>query len=70
MSFMTGLLLYVVIWVVILFMVLPWGVHIPEKIEKGHATSAPENPYMWIKLLVTSLIAALLWIVAYILLKN
>ncbi|MDZ4323274.1 MAG: DUF1467 family protein [Alphaproteobacteria bacterium] len=48
---MTGLLLYVVIWVVILFMVLPWGVHVPEKIEKGHATSAPENPYMGIKLL-------------------
>jgi predicted secreted protein len=70
MSFMTGLLLYVVIWVVILFMVLPWGVHVPEKIEKGHATSAPENPYMGIKLLVTSLIAVLLWVVAYILLKN
>jgi predicted secreted protein len=67
---MTGLLLYVVIWVVILFMALPWGVRIPDKIEKGHATSAPENPYIGIKLLVTSLIAALLWVVAYILLKN
>ncbi|MBY0273145.1 MAG: DUF1467 family protein [Alphaproteobacteria bacterium] len=69
MSFMTGLLLYVVIWVVILFMVLPWGVHVPEKIEKGHATSAPENPYMEIKLLVTSLISALLWVVAYLILR-
>lgn len=69
MSFMTALLLYVVIWVVILFMVLPWGVHIPDKIGKGHATSAPENPYMGIKLLVTSLIAALLWVVAYLVLR-
>ena len=66
---MTGLLLYVVIWVVILFMVLPWGVRIPEKIEKGYATSAPENPHMGIKLLVTSLIAALLWVVAYLVLR-
>jgi len=69
MSFMTGLLLYVVIWVVILFMVLPWGVRIPDKVEKGHATSAPENPHMGIKLLVTSLISALLWVVAYLVLR-
>ena len=66
---MTGLLLYVIIWVVVLFMALPWGVRIPTKIEKGHATSAPENPNIGIKFLVTSVISGLLWVVMYLVLK-
>jgi len=58
------------IWVVILFMVLPWGVRVPDKIEPGHADSAPENPQIGLKLLVTTVISALLWVVASLILKT
>jgi predicted secreted protein len=70
MTFATGPMVYIMIWVVILFMVLPWGVSIPEKVEKGHATSAPSNPHMGIKLLVTSVLSFLIWIVAYLVLQH
>ena len=67
---MTGLLLYVMIWVVVLFMALPWGIRIPDQVQEGHATSAPENPHIGIKILATSLLSALLWIVGYLILTS
>ena len=54
---MSGIAVYVMVWTVVLFMVLPFRVKVPEKPIDGHATSAPENPYIWQKLLVTSLIS-------------
>ena len=70
MSFTIGLIIYMMIWVVVLFLVLPWGVKIPKNAEKGHATSAPENPYIGLKFLITSVISAFLWVVAYLILKQ
>jgi predicted secreted protein len=70
MTFTLGLMVYVMIWVVVLFLVLPWGVRIPDKVEPGHATSAPERPYIGLKLLVTSVLSALLWVVAYLVLRR
>ena len=61
-------MVYVMIWVVVLFLVLPWGVHISDKVQPGHATSAPEHPYMGLKLLVTSVLTAFLWVIAYLVL--
>lgn len=70
MNFATGIVVYAMIWVVMLFLVLPWGVRLPERIGSGHATSAPENPYIGLKLLVTSILSALLWVVAYLILRT
>ncbi len=61
MNWVTGILVYVLIWWIVLFMVLPWGVRVPDEAEPGHATSAPERPLMWRKVMATSLIAALVW---------
>jgi predicted secreted protein len=69
MSVTTSVIVYVMIWVVVLFLVLPWGIRIPEKVEPGHATSAPENPLIGLKLLITSIASLFLWIIAYLLLK-
>lgn len=69
MSFTTSIIVYVMIWVVVLFLALPWGIRIPEKVEPGHATSAPENPQIGLKLLITSLASLFLWIIAYLLLR-
>ena len=48
-----------------LFCVLPWGVRQPDTLEQGHAAGAPENPRMWLRFAVTTLIATVLWGVAY-----
>ena len=70
MTWLTGLMVYVIIWWVVLLTVLPWGVKVPDDPEPGHATSAPRNPMMWRKALITTLIAAVFWGVAYWLVES
>lgn len=65
----TSIVLYVIIWVVILFLVLPWGVRVPDKIEPGHATSAPENPRIGLKFLITTVVSVFLWVIAFLVLR-
>jgi len=67
MTWFEGLVTFIIIWWLVLFMVLPWGVRIPDEgqVEKGHATSAPTRPKLWLKALVTTGIAILLWGMAY-----
>ncbi len=65
MTWFTGIMVYLVIWWVVLLTVLPFGVKVPDNPEPGHATSAPENPMMWRKALITTLIAAVFWGLAY-----
>ena len=65
MGIATGIAIYVTLWWVVLFAVLPWGVRVPDEIESGHATSAPANPRILLKFLVTSFVAALLWAGVY-----
>ncbi len=56
-----GIVVFVIIWWLVLFCVLPWGVRQPHTLEAGHAAGAPENPRMWLRFAVTTLIAAALW---------
>ncbi len=65
MNWVTGLLVYVIVWWIAFFMVLPWGVKVPDKPEPGHASSAPDRPLLWRKALITTVIAALVWIAIY-----
>lgn len=65
MTLFTGILVYVVVWWLVFFTVLPWGIRVPEKQERGHAESAPEKPMLWRKALITSLIAAVIWGATY-----
>lgn len=51
--------IYVIVWWLILFMVLPFGAHPPDEVEPGTAPSAPARPRIVIKLLVTTGLAAL-----------
>ncbi len=70
MTWFTGTMVYVIIWWLVLFLVLPWGVHVPDEHEPGHATSAPAKPMMWRKALITTLIAAVFWGIAYWLIES
>jgi predicted secreted protein len=65
MNWFEGLVTFVIIWWLVLFTVLPWGVRIPDEAEPGHATSAPARPRLWVKAAITTGIAILLWSVAY-----
>ena len=57
--------LFVLIWWVMLFAVLPWGVRPQDHTDNpAHWSGAPERPMMWRKLLATTLISLLLWTVA------
>lgn len=62
----TGVVLYVLIWWLVLFAVLPFG---PRPDADPDATSgwrgARPQPALGRKLIVTTLIAALLWVGAY-----
>lgn len=69
MTWFTGILLYAIIWWVVLFMVLPWGVRPPERPQEGHAESAPERPLLWRKAAATTVLAALVWLGVYYLIQ-
>jgi predicted secreted protein len=63
-------MVYGIIWWVVVFMVLPWGVKVPDEHEPGHATSAPERPMLWRKAAITTVIAAVIWVAVYYLIDS
>ena len=67
MSWATGLMVYLVIWWTVLFAVLPLGVRRTENPGKGEERGAPERPDLIRKAIITSIVAAVLWIAFYFL---
>lgn len=65
MTWFTGILLYVLIWWILLFMVLPWGARPPDEPEPGHEPGAPARPMLLRKAVVTTLLAAVVWLAVY-----
>ncbi len=57
---MTFILTTTIIWVVVLFMILPIAVNIPEQQGLGHASSAPTKPHIGKKLLASLMISMIL----------
>jgi predicted secreted protein len=50
-------IVFVVVWWLVLFMVLPFGAAPPDEVEPGMANSAPARPRLGLKFLLTTLIA-------------
>jgi len=67
MNWATGVMVYFVIWWTILFAVLPLGVRRAENPGKGEERGAPERPQLLRKAIITSIVAAVLWIAFYFL---
>jgi predicted secreted protein len=67
MSWATGVMVYLVIWWTILFAVLPLGVRRVENPGKGEERGAPERPQLARKAIITSIVAAFLWLGFYFL---
>ncbi len=55
-----GIVVFVVVWWLVFFAALPWGVRRGEGADQGHDAGAPAHPHLWIKAAVTTIIAALL----------
>ena len=60
---MSGLevtVVFFIMWWLVLFTTLPFGVRRQDNPEPGTEAGAPENPRLWTKALVTTLITATL----------
>lgn len=65
MGWATGLMVYFVIWWTILFTILPLGVRRVENPGLGQDHGAPQAPQLLRKAIITSLVAAVLWLIFY-----
>lgn len=67
MNWFTGTTVFLVIWWLVVFIVLPWGNRPIDgaDISRGHASSAPKKPRLVIKMIVTTAIASVLWVIFY-----
>ena len=54
MSIFSAAVVFICIWWLVLFMVLPHGVRQPDVVEEGHQAGAPENPMLMKKILITT----------------
>jgi len=73
MTWFSGLVVYIILWWLIFFMTLPFGVRAPhevgEAVKAGHADGALVRPRLWLKAGITTAIAAALWAVAYVIIN-
>ena len=60
MAIFTHILIFILIWWVLFFIILPLKIKVPTNVEVGHAKSAPTRPFLLIKFLLTSLISGII----------
>ena len=60
MSWFGTLVIFTVVWWLIFFITLPFGVSPPENPQPGHDPGAPDKPHLGLKALVTTLFASAL----------
>ena len=66
MGIFSGIVVYIMVFWTVLFTVLPWGNRAPEEYGQGHAGSAPTNPRLKKKFLITAGISAIIWLIIYL----
>ncbi len=68
---MTGIVVYALIWWTVLFAVLPVGTRpVDAEAALGGWRGAPANPRILRKAIATTVLATLLWAVAYLLISS
>lgn len=70
MSWFTGILVYSMVWCVVFLTVLPFGVRRVENPAPGHEVGAPERPMLVRKVLVTTAIAAVVFLAIYFVIEQ
>jgi predicted secreted protein len=70
-NWFTGCVLYILIWWLVLFAVLPfWTRPVAQADEHTGWRGAPEHPHLVRKAIVTTLITAIVWFGAYLLIRS
>jgi predicted secreted protein len=70
MGWVTGIVVYFLVWWVTLFAVLPLWVTPADPGDPGHATGAPARPRLLLKVVVTTAISAVIWLAIYALVSS
>ena len=70
MAWVTGIVVYVLVWWITLFAVLPLWVTPSEPDDPGHAAGAPQRPRMLLKVAITTVVSALIWLAIYLLVRS
>jgi predicted secreted protein len=70
MGWLTGVVVYILVWWVTLFAVLPLWITPSEPGDLGHTAGAPQRPRLGLKLALTSAVAAVIWVGIYIVVKE
>lgn len=68
MSATSAFAIYIIIWWLVLFMVLPFGAHSkidPADVSEGHDAGAPVRPMMLWKVMATTLISLIVFGIFY-----
>lgn len=65
MSVVEAVVAFAIIWWIVLFMVLPWGVTREENPEVGHEPGAPVKARLWQKIAITTGISIVLLAIAW-----
>ena len=66
MGIFTGILVYVIVWWLVFFMALPFGVQPEIEGTEGHQRGAPLNPRLWLKAGVTTIVTTFIFYLLYI----
>ena len=71
MNWFTGIVLYVLIWWTALFAVLPFGAQSPVNPDPVSGwRGAPERPSLLLKLIATTILAGVIWVGAWLLIRS
>jgi predicted secreted protein len=70
MNWFTAAVVYVLVWWVTLFAVLPLWVVPAEPGDLGHPAGAPKQPLLLRKALVTTLVTTVIWLAIYALVRS
>ena len=61
MGWFSGIIVYLLVFWTVLFTILPWGNRAKETPEVGMAGSAPANPRIKKKFLMTFIVSTIIW---------
>ena len=65
MNWFFGIVVYLMIWWTVIFCILPYGNRPAEHVKIGEAPSAPHNPRIKQKFIITTLVTTILWLLIY-----
>jgi predicted secreted protein len=70
MGWVSGIVVYLLVWWVTLFAVLPLWVTPAEPGDPGYGSGAPARPRLLLKAAITTLVAGIIWLAIYAVVRS